>query len=580
MTPEAFLENFGHLADGPNGVQKIRELILQLAVQGKLVRQNPDDSPACKLLKEIEAERQEIVKEGTIKKYKLPSEIKPDELSYPLPMGWEWVRLGDIGEVFNGNSINASQKGHYSKVEKGLPFIATKDVGFGSLEINYDNGLIVPQGEKSFKIAHQGAVLICSEGGSAGRKIGLTAKDICFGNKLFANETHHGIEPKYIFYLYQSKCFQLAFRERMTGIIGGISKANFVNLIIPLPPTAEQKRIITKVDQLMVLCDELEERQNKKLKGRVNLNNSALDALLNSQDAKEFAEHWQRICDNFDLLYDHPETIEKLRSSILQLAVQGKLVLQDPRDEPASVLREKIKAEREKLVKKNVIRKIKDLREIDNSERPHQIPSNWEWVRLGDLALLLGGYAFKSTTYVEESKNQIIRLGNVKNGKLLTKQKPAFIPDSVALENTGFLIKEGDVLITMTGTRGKKDYLFSALVLKVHLHERRLFLNQRVGLLRFFKPFLPELAHVFLKADNLLDPIFEEETGTANQGNIGSGTICNSLFPLPPLEEQKRIVTKLNQLMSLCDALEQKLNQAQSKVEKYAQAVVIAMTAA
>jgi type I restriction enzyme S subunit len=203
-----------------------------------------------------------------------------------------------------------------------------------------------------------------------------------------------------------------------------------------------------------------------------------------------------------------------------------------------------------------------------------RVPESWKQVRLGELCELLTGYAFKSDSYVPKSVNQIIRLGNVKNNAILLDQKPAFISDEVAKESVEYLIRENDLLITMTGTKAKRDYLFTSVVRVSHLSGHKLFLNQRVGALRFCCLELTELANVFLKGDILLDQLFAQSVGTANQGNIGVASIRNLPFPLPPLAEQKRIIAKVNQLMSLCDELEAKLRQAEADDEKLMNAAV------
>ena len=212
--------------------------------------------------------------------------------------------------------------------------------------------------------------------------------------------------------------------------------------------------------------------------------------------------------ENYALLMDSPNSTAKIRELILQLAVQGKLAPQDPTDEPAGELLKRIKSEKEKLITEGKIRKQKPFPPITEDEIPYELPQDWEWVRLGELSTFLGGYAFKSHTYVKSSKNQVIRLGNVKNSGLLLDQNPVFVSDDIANDKKEYLLEEGDLLITMTGTRAKRDYLFVTLVKNYHLNRINLYLNQRVGCLRFFEPLYIELFEKFLKADNLLDNLF------------------------------------------------------------------------
>jgi len=313
--------------------------------------------------------------------------IRENEIPFELPKGWEWYRLGNTGLIYNGNSLNAQQKQYYSNNSNCLPYVSTKHVGYGSLDIDYTGEINIPYNEPNFKIAHSNSVLICSEGGSAGRKIGLIDRDICFGNKLYANEIFSGITAKYIYYVYQSPFFFSEFKNRMTGIIGGISINNFTNIPIPLPPTVEQKRIVVKVDSLMALCGDLEKQQQEKVEKKLTLNKSSLHALNNFNTKQDFNKNWDHITKNFDLLYSTPENVNDLKQMILQFAVQGKLVPQDPNDESVGVLLEKIKEEKERLVKEGKIKKQKPLPAISKDEKSFELPKGWEWTRLDALTL-------------------------------------------------------------------------------------------------------------------------------------------------------------------------------------------------
>lgn len=165
-------------------------------------------------------------------------------------------------------------------------------------------------------------------------------------------------------------------------------------------------------------------------------------------------------------------------------------------------------------------------------------------------------------------------MGNVKNDKLLLDVSPVFIPDEIANENEKYQLIENDILVTMTGTRGKRDYFYTCLINKEHIRYRKLYLNQRVGCLRIFSNINHKLVNLFLKSDVILNAIFETETGTANQGNIGAASISNLLFPVPPLNEQKRIVEKVNHLMTLCDELEKNIEQSKKDSELLMQSVL------
>ena len=274
---ETVFTNFDKIIKTKEDIKDIRNLILSLAIKGKLVEQNQDDEKASELLKRIKAEKQRLIDEKVIKKEKPLPPIEDEEIPFDIPNNWEWVRLGELGNIFNGNSINEKvKKEKYEDIPNGLNYIATKDIDYPTSIIHYNNGIKIPFEElNKFRIAHKNSVLICSEGGSAGKKIGITEEDICFGNKLYALESFsEELDNKYIFYVYNSSYFYKNFKGNETGIIGGVSVNKFKNIEIPLPPIEEQKRIVSKVESLMKICDLLEEK--------ITLNEKISDKLLES----------------------------------------------------------------------------------------------------------------------------------------------------------------------------------------------------------------------------------------------------------------------------------------------------------
>lgn len=269
------------------------------------------------------------------------------------------------------------------------------------------------------------------------------------------------------------------------------------------------------------------------------------------------------------------DLVKQLRQAFLREAMQGQLVPQDENDEPASVLLKKIKAEKERLVKEGKIKKQKPLPPITEEEIPFGIPENWAWCRLGEISNdLLGGFAFNSSKYVKGSNNQVIRLGNVKNDNLLLNANPAYISDDYASTAKKARLLTGDILITMTGTRAKRDYLFTLLLYKDHFQEFNLYLNQRVGAFRLNDLVKKEFITFLLKEPTILEPVFLSATGAANQANIGVIALNNILVPLPPLPEQQRIVAKLDELMQYCDELEASIKESQQQNELLLQQVL------
>ena len=327
--------------------EEIRKSILQLAIQGKLVKQDPSDEPASELVKRIYAEKQKLIKEGKIKKDKNESfifkgddncyyekvgkseAVKLEDLPFEIPENWSWIRLSSFCDIYTGDSINENDKNKlYRNRSEGYDYIGTKDVNFNHT-IVYENGVKIPY-DTQFKICPKSKILLCIEGGSAGRKIAFTSKDVCFGNKLACFNSWI-IDDRYLYLFLQSPLFLQLFKDKLTGIISGVSINNLKQLFLPLPPLEEQERIVEKFKS----CEPLLSR-------------------------------YELIEQNITLLETSLE--EKLKASILQYAIEGKLVKQNPNDEPASVLLERIKAEKEKLISEGKIKRDKNDSIIEQSD--------------------------------------------------------------------------------------------------------------------------------------------------------------------------------------------------------------------
>lgn len=173
-----------------------------------------------------------------------------EENTQQIPMGWKLVDLGETGQIFSGTSVNASLRNEMSRKGNGIPFLATKDVGFKNEPLNYETGLFADVNDKRLKLAQPGSIFVCAEGGSAGRKVGINDRPIYFGNKLFANQPNDHVCVEYLRLFYMSKKFKIQFKEKMTGIIGGIAKKKFEKIIVPLPPLNEQKDIVARYQNI------------------------------------------------------------------------------------------------------------------------------------------------------------------------------------------------------------------------------------------------------------------------------------------------------------------------------------------
>ncbi len=329
--------------------QALREKILDLAMRGKLVKQDPNDEPASVLLEKIKAEKAELVKEGKIKKSKALPEITDDEKPFDIPDSWEWVHVKDVTTIGNFNSISPKN------INQGENLIELADIESNTGRLLNFEKVTSEVGSNKYQY-NQGEVLFAKLRPYL-RKVLIAPNDgICTTELLPIN----GIQTSnmYIYYTFLSNLFFGQIRQEMHGVnLPRISPKKLAELIIPLPPLSEQKRIAAKIAQLLALLRKVESSTQQYAK---------LQTLL--------------------------------KSKVLDLAMRGKLVEQDPSDEPASVLLEKIKAEKEQLIKEKKIKKNKPLPPISDEEKPFEIPDSWEWVRLG---------RFLSLNYI---KNQILIL--------------------------------------------------------------------------------------------------------------------------------------------------------------------------
>ena len=479
--------------------------------------------PASELLRHIQAEKERLIKEEVIRRTKPLPLITDEEKLYELPANWEWVRLGEVIEFSNGYAFKSKDF-----LDSGIGVIRIGDIVNGTIDetnMVFLESSIVETISKDY-LVYPNDLLIAMSGATTG-KIGINTT-----NKTFLlNQRVGKINPILVNQSFIKYLLELRTQEYLNMSLGSaiqnLSTDQIKNSIIPLPPLYIQDQIVQKLEQLS-------ETKNSLL--------SHAESQLNYT--------------------------KKMREALLQEAIRGKLVPQDENDEPASILLEKIKAEKERLIKEKVIKKSKQLPPITEEEKPYELPESWEWVRLGDVVDFLGGYAFKSNTYVKKSKYQVIRIGNVKNFNLMLNSNPIYVSQHIARENDRYKLYKNDILVTMTGTLGKRDYFFTTLINDNDVEYRELYLNQRVGCLRTYYDVTAKLLNYFLKTNLILNQVFLTETGTANQGNIGANAIKELVIPLPPLSEQDRIVAKLDELMAHCDQLELKAEEMKQSTIK------------
>ena len=559
-----------------HGIKKLRELILELAVRGLLVPQNPNDEPASVLLEKIASEKEQLLKDGKIKKQKALPEIGEDEKAFELPKGWEWGRFDHIGSTNIGLTYKPT-----NVTESGIPVLRSSNVQKNKIclvDLVRVSGLEPKEGA----YVAEGDLLICARNGSkalVGKSALITGlnEPMVFG--AFMAIFRCRINP-YLHMFLSSPLFRRKLEGVSTTTINQITQSNLRSTLAPIPPEAEQPRIVAKVDELMALCDQLEQQTENSLTAHQTLVETLLKSLLdaaqttpghassakpiqqnqneNQKDKTKggpFQQAWLMIWENFDALFTTEHSIDQLKQTILQLAVMGKLVPQNENDEPASVLLEKIAAEKEQLIKDGKIKKQKKLPGISEDEKPFELPKGWEWARLGDLSYIFAGNSFKSGDFNETGGTRVIKITNAGVGELVETEE--YLPEIFSDEYKNYRVEEGDLVMALT-----RPYISSGLKVSEcpPLYHHAL-LNQRVAAIRAFSD--THFLYQFMQSDFVLGLYRNRFGGSGLQPNLKMNDLTDLVMPFPPETEQPRIVAKVDELMALCDTLKERIHESQ-----------------
>lgn len=533
------------------GIKKLRELILEIAVRGKLVPQDAKDEPASELLKHIQVEKGKLGADGKIKKGKPLPEIDNDEKHYDLPKGWEWVRNGFLFSLRKG------------RIPKNL---SENNIGVPYLDIDALDRNIVRRytdDEKCPQSTDNDILVVCD--GSRSGFI-LDGKAGVIGSTLSVIDTPNFIQP------YVRLIFKQGYERRNANMKGAaiphLDTQNLVLEVIGLPPLAEQHRIVAKVDELMALCDQLETQHINAAEGHEKLVSYLLGTLTQSQSAADFSANWQRIAAHFDTLFTTETSIDALKQTLLQLAVMGKLVPQDPKDEPASELLKRMRVENANLIVDGKIKKDKPLPVIADEDEPFALPQGWEWVRLGKLTILgpSNGYSPKPSDIPTDYR--CLTLSATTRGMFNADCFKYVDIDSSTAEK--YFLKRNDLLIQRAnsidyvGVSAVYDcdddqFIFPDLIMRMRV-------STHVNL---------NFIHFALSSKNTRSYFKEKATGTqGNMPKINQSTVEATILPLPPLTEQNRIVAKVDELMALCDQLKSRLTVSNQLQQKLANVVV------
>lgn len=536
MTPnevKTVVDNINDFIEIPDGLEQLRKAVLVLAFSGKLVVQDKKDGTAEELYNQIQKDNSKKIKE-----------ITSNEIPFEIPKSWKWIRLINIAEIYNGDSINKQIKeSKYSNIISGYPYIATKDINRESHVIDYSNGIKIPLNETNFKIAPKGSVLICSEGGNAGRKIGILSEDVCFGNKLITTIVNSKINSKFIFFTYLADYFQNSFHSKVNGLISGISISNFKYLLVALPPSAEQKRIVEKLEEVFKKLDDLEIKKQKSDKTRTRLARSAMQSFAKgkSKIALEYITE----------LVKTPADIKELEETLLTLAVSGKLVTQEKKEGSAEELLLSIEKIKKELLFSRKL-KISKLINTPLTIRDIPLPFNWIWAKGSDFLFITKLAGFEYTKYIKLSDNgeiPVIRAQNVRK-YFLDKTNLKYIDKKTSLLLERCALIKPSLLVTFIGAGIGDVALFN--------ENTRWHLAPNVAKMELFENCDSKIdlkyINYYLASQYGQREIFKHVKETA-QPSLSMGTIRDIDYPIPPMGEQRRIVKKVDEIMVLIDQL-------------------------
>jgi type I restriction enzyme S subunit len=539
QTARLLEQHFDTAFAAPDGIAKLRELILTLAMQGRLVEQDPNDPPVSELLKEIKTEKEQLVKAGKIKKPKPLPPIKPEEVPYELPKGWEWVRLGEVLSFEYGNNLPAKKRSNS-----------------GEFPVYGSNGIV---GTHKEAFVNKFCIVI-------GRKGSAGALNLCLSEGCCVTDVaYYCIPPKEIDLYF---CFNLLHILKLNslgkGIKPGLNRNEVYDLAIAIPPLSEQFRIVAKIDQLMKHCDELETLHKEREEKRLAIHAAAIKQLFDAPDGLA----WNFIQQHFGELYTVKENVAELRKAILQLAVMGRLVPQNPDDPPAGELLKEIKEEKQRLVKAKKIKKPKPISTIIEDGEPFPVPDNWRWVRIAELAESID-YGTSQKTCDDTSLVPVYRMGNIVDGQLIDQRFKYISPDIEDLPR--LFLQPNDILFNRTNSyelvgknalySGSANHAtFASYLIRIRLLDalmNPLFISQAMNA-PYFR----------------LTQIEPEIVQQCGQANFNGTKLSLCAVPFPPLPEQHRIVARVDQLMALCDTLEKQIDNAAVKQTEMLNAVM------
>lgn len=548
------------------GVKKLRELILELAVRGKLVPQDPNDEPASVLLERIAKEKAKLVKEKKINKPKTSVEISDDEKPFDIPEEWKWIRLNEYAQVFSGNAFKS---GDFSS-EFGAKTIKITNAGVGHL---IETEEYLPEEflttYSQYRVVKNDLILALTRPYiSDGLKVSMCPDS--YHNSLL-NQRVAAIRayrnPEYAFFMLRSPYVLNTYKNRFSGsgLQPNLKMSDVTELVIPICSEQEQRRIVVKVDELMTLCDQLEQQTEASIKAHQVLVTTLLDTLTNSTNAEDLMQNWERIAEHFDILFTTTDSIDQLKQTILQLAVMGKLVPQDLNDEPATKLLERIAKEKEQLIKENKIKKQKALPPIADDEKPFELPNGWEWERIGTFGVVGTGAtpSRSNPKYWDSPEHNWVSSGET--AELFVGETKEKVSELAIKETNISVYPVGTLIVAMYG-QGKTRGQITELTEPAGT-------NQACAAIQLIENNPSHKDFVKLYFRKSYEELRSNAAGGA-QPNLNVGKVQSTVIAIPPLKEQQRINAKVDELLIVCELLKGRIKRSQTTQLQLTDAIV------
>jgi type I restriction enzyme S subunit len=552
MNAERLLAQFERISEAPDAIARLRRFILDLAVRGKLVEQDPEDEPAEELLKRIAVEKVRLVKAGEMKRGKVLPPIEEDKLSFDLPSAWAFTRLGDLIHLVSGQHLQPHE--YTENSWDGLPYI-TGPSDFADEGLRISRFALVRKA-----VAKKGQLLLTVKGSGVGKATTCNLPEVAISRQLMALMAI-GWDDRFLILIANRLAVQL--RNAARSLIPGISREDVEEFAFPLPPLAEQHRIVAKVDELMALCDQLEAARQKREQGRERLVASTLQRLNQpAEDPASFRKDASFALQVLPSLTTTSAQIKQLRQTILNLAVRGKLVEQDPEDEPAEELLARFAEAKIEIKRATGDARIKVADDACPDSLPMSLPPTWECQSFQNLFLFIdyrGNTPPKTTDGVP-----LITAKNVRMGYLDREPREYVSPQTLVAWMTRGLPRLGDLFFTTEAPLGN---------VCINNIDEPFALAQRVICLQPYSEISTRFVMYTLMSSDMQEMIEAQATGLTAKG-IKAAKLKPLPIPLPPLAEQRRIVAKVDTLLALCDQLERQLSQADQQRRRLLEAVL------